>query len=100
MLQDKTQIESRNRDSTPSEINTTYGVTVTEEKISEPEASYKQKMQRLEQQKFILVTKDILHTSSKVSSFASEKSYVPCQYYHSVDNQSSACPQENLCPPI
>ena len=65
---------------------------------SELEVKYKWQRQGLEQQESILVTKDMLHTTSKVSTHAAKRSYVPCQYCGQVDHWSSACVQEEVCP--
>ena len=87
-----------NRESTSSEIETTCDMTMIAQKFWNLEIEYKQKRQRLEQQKSILVTKDMLHTSFTVSSHVAEKSHVPCQYYNSVDQWSTTCPQAEVYP--
>ena len=54
ILQDKSQIESERSYSTLSEIDTTNDITVIKQKISELDVKYKQKGQRLEQQKLYI----------------------------------------------
>ena len=44
-LQDETQPESENRESTSSKINTTHDIAVIEQKVSDLEVKYKQKRQ-------------------------------------------------------
>ena len=46
-------------------MHATNDIMVIEQKISELETRYKQKKQKLEQLKSVLVTKDKLHTSNK-----------------------------------
>ena len=60
MLKDKTELEKQ--DSASNERDRTNNITAIEEKISELQVRYKQKKQNMEQEKSILVTKDMLHT--------------------------------------
>ena len=59
---------------------------------------------KLEQQTSVLVTKDLLLTSTTVSNYATEitihtyiHTFIHCQYCGSADHQSSACPQAEVC---
>ena len=63
ILQDEIPPESENRNLTQSKIGATCDITVIECKILNLEAEYKLERQRLEQQKSLLVTKDLLHMS-------------------------------------
>ena len=80
MLKDELQPETGSRDLILSETDVTHDITVTEHQISNLEIEYKQKRQRLEQQKSVLVTKDLLQMSSV------RKSHVPCPYHGSADH--------------
>ena len=79
MLWDETQPELENRDTTSSEIDSTYDITVIEQKISE-RVGNKQKRQRYKQEKYILVAKDMLHTSSTVFNCEAQTLHVHFQY--------------------
>ena len=95
-LQDKVLIGSENQDSTSSEVHSNNVITVREQKISELELRYKPKRQTLDQQKSVLVTKDMLHTGSKTPSQAAEQLQITCQFYGSEDHQSSTCPKVEI----
>ena len=55
-------------------------IMVVEQQILNLETEYKEKRQRLEGQKSVLVSKDLLHMNNI------EKSHVPCQYCGSADH--------------
>ena len=67
-LQDKAQVEPQNHDMTYGEIFMTNDIMVIEQKISKLEVRYKQRGQKLEQQKSILITKDMLHMCSTMTN--------------------------------
>ena len=73
ILQDETQPESGIRELTSRKSDTTHNIIVIEQKHSNLEVEYKQKRQWLEQQKSVLVTKDMLHTSRTVYNHLAEK---------------------------
>ena len=58
----------------------TNDIMAIEEKITKLEVRYKQRGQRLEQQKSILITKDMLHMSSTMTNYVVEKLHMPWQY--------------------
>ena len=69
-----------------------------EQTIPDLGVKYKQKRLRLEQQKPILLFKDMFHTSSTVPNCEAEILHVPCQYCGSADHYSNACSQAEVCP--
>ena len=91
VLQNELQPETENRTSFLGEIDESYDRTVTE-KISKLETDYSQKCQRLEQQKYVLVSNDLLQMNGV------KKSIVPCQYCGSADHQTSTCPHGEMSP--
>ena len=88
-LKDKTVVQSENQFLTSCEIDSTNDVIVIEEKISQLEVRYKKNRQKLEQQKSVLVTKDMFHTDSKRPSYAMDHPLLLCQYCSSPDHRSS-----------
>ena len=69
-----------------SEIDMSNDITVMEQKISELEVRCKQERKRLEQQKFILVPKDMLNASNKTSILKTGEPQIACQYCGSSDH--------------
>ena len=71
-------------------------VTVLEKNFSDLEFKYKHKRQQLEQQKSVLIIKDLLNTN--MTSPIQKTLQVPCQYCGSVDHRLNTCLQAIVCP--
>ena len=50
----------------------------------ELDVRYKKNRQKLEQQKSLFGSKDVLHTCNKMLHYVAEQLYAPCQYCGSV----------------
>ena len=74
--------ESNNQEWTCSEADQSNGITVIEQKFSNLGLG----INNWEQQKSILITKDMVNTSSKMPSCTAGKQQVPCQYCSSADH--------------
>ena len=61
-------MEFVNQELTSTEVDTSNDIIVIEQKITKLQARFKQKRQKLEPQKSILLTNDILNASSKMST--------------------------------
>ena len=78
--------------STSSETDKAGDITLVKQQMSKLETVYRQNRHRLEQQKSVLVSKDLFQLSS-VNKF-----HVPCQYCGSANDQPITCPQAEVCP--
>ena len=85
-LQDRSLIESDTQDSPSSEMNTTNNIIVAEQEISKYKVRYKQRRQKLGQQKSVLETHNMYYTGNKTLNYSTAKSHVPCQYCGSADH--------------
>ena len=80
-------VESNDHEITSSEADQSHtNITIIEQEILELQIWYIQKQQWLQQQKFILIIKDIFNVSNKMPSCKKGQPHVPCQYCGSAEH--------------